>query len=155
MNHVFELAASLGDALKEDARLQRLEAAKKAYDDNPDLQKAMVEYDVQQKALQTEVTRPEQDTMLIDSIQQRINTLYHDIVEHPVYRELNEAQNEVNKLISGRTFKTDDGKTHTASICDECIEACSEIIDNDYQKMVTANSPVNFNEIVDKDQAKE
>ena len=100
MNHVFELAASLGDALKEDARLQRLEAAKKAYDDNPDLQKAMVEYDVQQKALQTEVTRPEQDTMLIDSIQQRINTLYHDIVEHPVYRELNEAQNEVNKLMN-------------------------------------------------------
>ena len=30
-----------------------------------------------------------------------------------------------------------------------------KIIDDDYQKMVTANSPVNFNEIVDKDKAKE
>ena len=44
MSKIFELAASLGDALKEDERLLRLERAKKAYDEDPALQKAMVEY---------------------------------------------------------------------------------------------------------------
>ena len=100
MNNIFELAANLGDALKADERLVRLENAKKAYDEEPDLQKAMVEYDVQQKALQTEVTRPEHDTMLIDVIQKRIETLYNEIIEHPVYRELTEAQNAVNVLMN-------------------------------------------------------
>ena len=100
MNEVFDLAARLGDALKADERLVRLENAKKAYDEEPSLQKAMVEYDVQQKALQTEVGRPEQDTLLIDAIQKRIETLYHEIVDHPVYRELNEAQSAVNILMN-------------------------------------------------------
>ena len=100
MSNIFELAANLGDALKADERLVRLENAKKAYDANPELQKAMVEYDVQQKAMQTEVTRPEQDSALIDAIQQRIETLYHEIVDHPVYAELNAAQAEVNVLMN-------------------------------------------------------
>ena len=42
-NRIFDLAAELGKALKEDARLVRLDAAKKAYEADGDLQKMMVE----------------------------------------------------------------------------------------------------------------
>ena len=100
MNDIFELAGKLGDALKADERLVRLENAKNAYTTDPSLQAAMIEYDVQQTALQTEVTRPEQDTMLLDTIQARIEALYREIIEHPVYRELNEAQAAVNALMN-------------------------------------------------------
>ena len=100
MNDVFELAAKLGDALKADERMVKFAEAKKAYAADASLQKAMVEYDVQQKALQAEVGKPEQDTMLLDAIQKRIETLYHEIIEHPVYLALNEAQAEVNMLMN-------------------------------------------------------
>ena len=100
MNDIFELAGKLGDALKADERLVRLEKAKNAYTTDPSLQAAMIEYDVQQTALQTEVTRPEQDTMLLDTIQARIEALYRESIEHPVYRELNEAQEAVNALMN-------------------------------------------------------
>ena len=128
MNEVFDLAARLGDALKTDERLVRLEKAKKAYDEESSLQKAMVEYDVQQKALQTEVGRPEQDTLLIDAIQKRIETLYHEIVDHPVYRELNDAQSAVNVLMNEVnatiTFHITGEKpsscTHDCSTCGGC-----------------------------------
>lgn len=128
MNEVFDLAAHLGDALKTDERLVRLEKAKKAYDEESSLQKAMVEYDVQQKALQTEVGRPEQDTLLIDAIQKRIETLYHEIVDHPVYRELNDAQSAVNVLMNEVnatiTFHITGEKpsscTHDCSTCGGC-----------------------------------
>ena len=53
---IFELAAELGKALKNDKRLERLENAKNAYESDPALQKMMVEYEVQQKALQGEIT---------------------------------------------------------------------------------------------------
>ena len=97
---IFELAAELGKALKEDARMKRLEDAKKAYEADPDLQRMMVEYEVQQKALQGEITREERDTLFIETIQKRIDTLYNDIMNHPVFSELNEAQAEVNELMN-------------------------------------------------------
>ncbi len=100
MSTVFELAAQLGDALKADETMVKFAEAKKAYAADASLQKAMVEYDVQQKALQAEVGKPEQDTLLLDAIQKRIEELYREIVEHPVYVALNEAQTAVNVLMN-------------------------------------------------------
>ncbi len=97
---VFELASELGRALKKDEKLVRLENAKKAYEGDGDLQKMMVEYEVQQKALQCEITKDERDTLLIDTIQRRINKLYEDIMAHPIFVELNEAQADVNELMN-------------------------------------------------------
>ena len=97
---IFELAAELGKALKEDEKLVRLDEAKKAYESDGDLKKKMVEYEVQQKALQVELTRDERDTLFIDTIQKRIDTLYREIMEHPVFMELNEAQSDVNELMN-------------------------------------------------------
>ena len=99
-NKIFDLAADLGKALKDDNRLVRLDAAKKAYESDGELQKMMVEYEVQQKALQGEITREERDTLFIDTIQKRIDLLYRTIMEHPVFMDLNEAQAEVNELMN-------------------------------------------------------
>ena len=96
----FELASQLGKALKEDEKLVRLANAKKAYEGDNEIQKYMVEYEVQQKALQVEITREERDTLFIDVIQKRIDELYGLIMEHPVFVELNEAQAEVNELMN-------------------------------------------------------
>ena len=122
---IFELAAELGKALKNDDRMIRLEKAKNAYESDPELQKMMVEYEVQQRALQGEVTREEKDTLFIDTIQKRIDTLYHSIMEHPVFVELNEAQAEVNELMNAVnntisyeiTGETPNACTHNCSTC--------------------------------------
>lgn len=97
---IFELAAELGKALKEDEKLKRLDAAKTAYENEPELQKLMVEYEVQQRALQGEITREERDTLFIETIQKRIDTIYNEIMNHPVFAELNEAQADVNELMN-------------------------------------------------------
>lgn len=97
---IFELASQLGKALKQDDKLVRLENAKKGYEADKDLQKMMIEYEVQQKALQGEITKEERDTMFIDIIQKRINELYNSIMSHPAFIELNEAQAEVNELMN-------------------------------------------------------
>ena len=97
---IFELAAELGKALKNDEKLVRLADAKKKYEEDHELQKMMIEYEVQQKALQGEITKEERDTLFIDVIQKRINELYEAIMSHPVFAELNEAQAEVNELMN-------------------------------------------------------
>ena len=97
---IMELAALLGKTLKEDERLIKLEEAKKEYTSDAELQKKLVEYEVQQKALQGEITREERDMLFIETIQKRIDQLYNDIMAHPVFVELNEAQADVNELMN-------------------------------------------------------
>lgn len=126
---IFEIAAELGKALKEDKKLVRLENAKKAYESDPDLQKKMLEYEVQQKALQNEITKEERDTVFIDIIQKRIDTLYNEIMSHPVFVELNEAQSEVNELMNAVnntiTFNITGETPSCTHNCSTCGGGCS------------------------------
>ena len=125
---IFELAAELGKKLKDDARLAALEDAKKAYEADPALQKMMLEYDVQQKAMQREVAKPERDLHFIEVIQHRIDELYKLISEHPTFIDLNRAQMEVNELMNSvnQTIMTQitgeepSGCTHNCSTCGGC-----------------------------------
>ena len=126
---IFELASALGKALKEDEKLVRLAEAKKKYEEDFDLQKLLVEYEVQQKALQTEVTREERDTMFIDVIQKRINEIYDTVMNHPVFIELNDAQTEVNELMTAVnntiTFEITGEVPSCTHDCSTCGGGCS------------------------------
>ncbi len=125
---IFELAAELGKKLKDDSRLIALEAAKKAYEEDSQLQKYMLEYDVQQKAMQREIAKPERDLHFIEAIQKRIDELYKQISEHPAFAELNRVQAEVNDLMNrvNQTIMTQitgenpGGCTHDCSTCGGC-----------------------------------
>ena len=125
---IFELATELGKALKEDEKLVRLDNAKKAYENDNVIKKYMVEYEVQQKALQVELTKEERDTLFIDVIQKRIDELYTLIMEHPVFIELNEAQADVNELMNAVnntisfaiTGELPNSCTHNCSTCGGC-----------------------------------
>ena len=97
---IFELAKKLGEALKEDERLVALEEAKKEYESNSDLQKQLLEYDVQQRALQNEMVKEEKDMHFIEIINNRIEELYKSITENPAFLKLNNAQGEVNELMN-------------------------------------------------------
>ena len=116
---IMEIAALLGKTLKEDARLVRLEKAKNAYTSDAELQKKLLEYEVQQTALQGEITKPERDTAFIDIIQNRIDQLYKEITENPVFIQLNEVQAEVNELMNAVNA------TITANITGEQPSACT------------------------------
>ncbi len=125
---IFELAAELGKKLKDDSRLVELEAAKKAYEEDRQLQKYMVEYDVQQRAIQAEVSREDRDSDMIAAIQKRIDELYRLIANHPTFMELNRTQSVVNELMNSvnQTIMTQitgeepSGCTHNCRTCSGC-----------------------------------
>ena len=126
---IFEMSAQLGDALKQDERLVRLANAKTAYEGNTELQKHLVEYEVQQRAMQGEITKEERDLHFVDIIQKRIDLLYRAIMEDPDFKELNEAQAAVNELMnqinSTITYhitgeKPSEGCTHNCASCGGC-----------------------------------
>ena len=126
--NVFELAITLGKALKQDARLVRMENARKAYEEDPALKQLLTEYDVQQKAIQQVASAEEFDAQLMGSIQNRINELYDLIMQSPVYLELQEAQEAVNELMNAVnntitfaiTGEMPSNCTHDCSTCGGC-----------------------------------
>ena len=97
---IFELAAQLGKVLKEDERLVRMAKAKEAYENDMSLRTLMREYQVQQLALEKTAGQKDVEARFLEMIQDRINDLYNQIIEHPVYVELEAAQNDVNTLMN-------------------------------------------------------
>ena len=125
---IFELAAELGRTLKEDKRLVALEQARVAYESDERVMKLMMEYEVQQRAMQNEAMKPERDDALIGMIQDRIDALYDQIVATESYKALEAAQDEVNELMNmvnntitfNITGKEPSACTHDCSTCGGC-----------------------------------
>ena len=126
--NVFELAIILGKALKEDPRLVKMEECRKAYEADAELSQLMAEYNVQQKAMENVTMGNDFDTQLIQNIQDRINVLYEKITVHPVFVELNKAQEAVNELMNAVnntitfaiTGEMPSNCTHDCSTCGGC-----------------------------------
>ena len=124
---IFEMATALGDALKQDEKLVALEAARKNYESDRQLQTLVIEYEVQQRAMQKEAVDPNCDTHMIDMIQNRINELYEAITQNETYLALEKAQEEVNALmnkingiITARITGQEPGCTHNCATCGGC-----------------------------------
>ena len=125
---IFELAAELGRALKEDNRLVALEEARKAYESNETVVGLMTEYEVQQKAINLEAMKEERSEELLKTIQERIDEIYDQIVGTEVYQALEKAQNAVNELMElvnttitfNITGEQPSGCTHNCSTCGGC-----------------------------------
>ena len=123
--NVFELAMILGKALKKDPRMIRMENARKSYEQDAALNTLMAEYEVQQKAIENVAQGEGFDAEMIDMIQNRMDELYTQITKHPVFIELNAAQEDVNTLMNSVnntimfaiTGEMPSGCTHDCSTC--------------------------------------
>lgn len=127
---IFELAKKLGEAIAKDNRLIEFEEAKKTYENDVDLQKALKEYEVQQQALQCEMMKEDKDSFTIDAINERINELYHTVVTNPSFMRLNQLQVEVNEFMSEVNnaitcaITGEDPKTACTHNCATCHSRC-------------------------------
>ena len=128
MNNIFELAAQLGRALKEDKRVIALDEARVAYENDEQVMKLMMEYEVQQRAMQNEAMKETRDDALLGMIQSRIDALYDEIVASESYKALEKAQDEVNELMNmvnntitfNITGEEPSGCTHNCLTCGGC-----------------------------------
>ncbi|MBO5374079.1 MAG: YlbF family regulator [Clostridia bacterium] len=96
---IMELAAQLGQAIKADERVAKMNEAQEAYNKDEKIQSLMLEFNTQQIALQEEYKKPELDQKLIEAIEGRLNELVEQITSSPVYLAAVEAQNAMTKLM--------------------------------------------------------
>jgi cell fate (sporulation/competence/biofilm development) regulator YlbF (YheA/YmcA/DUF963 family) len=123
---IMELAAQLGKAIKENEVYKKFTEAKEAFDNNGDVNSKIVEYGVQQSALQEAAVSEERDEAVIAKIQERMDALYSEIFADETFVALNEAQEAVNDLMN-RVNETitfnitgEQTCTHDCSTCSGC-----------------------------------
>ncbi|MBE6584159.1 MAG: YlbF family regulator [Ruminococcaceae bacterium] len=123
---IYQLAAQLGQAIKEDERMIRMEKAKEAYESSEKIGNLMMEYGIQQQALSAMGDGEEIDTEALTRIQDRIDEIYAEITMDPIFKELDEAQTAVNELmetVNNTIMFNATGKTpctHDCSTCGGC-----------------------------------
>ncbi len=121
-----EMAIMIGQRMKQEEAAKRFLAAREAYNACEELRTAFSEYNVQRMVLQEEANKEEIDNELVKRIDTRIDELFAFITGHPLYVEMEAAQEALNQeirrvmdivtaQITGET-----GCTHDCSTCGGC-----------------------------------
>ncbi|MBQ8738982.1 MAG: YlbF family regulator [Clostridia bacterium] len=97
---IMELATQLGQAIKADERVTKMNEAMNAYNTDSALQGLMLEFNVQQTALQEEYKKESVDQAVIESIENRMNELVGQITASEVYLNAAKAQKEMDDFMS-------------------------------------------------------
>jgi cell fate (sporulation/competence/biofilm development) regulator YlbF (YheA/YmcA/DUF963 family) len=97
---IMELAAQLGQAIKADERIVKMNEAREAYEKDEDIQKLMLEYNTQQIALAEEYKKDPVDENIVGAIENRLNEIVAAVTTNPVFMQANEAQEAVNALMN-------------------------------------------------------
>lgn len=96
---IMELAVQLGQAIKADPRVAKMNEAKEAYDKDEALQSLMFEYNMQQVALGEEYKKESPDKSVIEAIEKRLDEIVSAVTSNPLFIALNSAEEEVNALM--------------------------------------------------------
>ena len=122
-----ELAAQLGQAIKADERVIKMDNARVAYEADTGVQQLMFEYNMQQIALQEEYKKASIDKNVIEAIEKRIDQIVAEVTANPTFIALNEAEEAVNALMqevnAEITFQIT-GKRPCAHDCSSCGSDC-------------------------------
>lgn len=122
-----ELAAELGKAIKADERITKMNEAREAYEKDEDLQKLMLEYNVQQTALAEEYKKETVDPAIIEAIEARLDAIVKEVTEKDVFVALNEANEAVNALmqeVNGEIEFNITGQRPCTHDCHSCGSDC-------------------------------
>lgn len=124
---LFEMARLLGLAIKESDEGKRVEATKKAYEEDERIAALTTEFDVQQKALAAMVGNADAEAKLTESIQERLSQIYDEVLATDVYKAYESAQKDLGKLIDkvnaivmAQVSGTPENCTHDCSTCGGC-----------------------------------
>ena len=124
--NMMEVAAQLGKIIKESDVYRELENAKEEYDNNENIKQYMQEYQVDRQALESAAAQENPETLVIETLQNRLDELYKLITEAPSFIRVNNAQTAVNELMeqvnNEITFAITGQRpcTHNCSTCHGC-----------------------------------
>ena len=131
MTKIIELAHVLGEEIAKSEEIKNLEASKKAFESDADLQSKMSEYETERKLLREEfnkINEGEDNSKAIEVLKKRLEELSLEIMANSHYTDFANAQNALNSLMDSVnaeikfciTGERPSTCTHDCSTCGGC-----------------------------------
>lgn len=117
---------ALGKLVREDARYIALKEAEDKYNNDPEMTKLVMEYNVQQAALTAQYSDGNRDEEMIRVIEKRISEIYDAVTKNAMYEDYLRAKADYEELYSEMNNQLEfviTGKmpcTHDCSTCGGC-----------------------------------
>lgn len=127
MSKITELATALGQAIKADPVMKKMDEMNEKYNADKSLCALVDEYNAISQTLTELYTSENRDEAAIKSVEERMTELYNEITENPLMIEYQEAQNAVNELmneVNGEITYQITGERPCNSDCSHCGHHC-------------------------------
>lgn len=126
---ILELAKQLGKELRDSKKFAEYTRAKEAFLSNEELGTKLSEFKVQKTLLDQQAQLTGADENVIDAIGARVEILYREINEHPVYVRFQTAEQEFNVLLGAvnttiSSFISDEEKKSASGSCSGNCASC-------------------------------
>jgi cell fate (sporulation/competence/biofilm development) regulator YlbF (YheA/YmcA/DUF963 family) len=126
---IMELAAKLGQAIKADSRIAKMNEAREAYEKDEKIQALMIEYEAQQNALAEAYKLDPVDSQVIAAIEGRLQGIVAEVTTSESFVNINKAQEEVNALMQEVNeeieFQITGQRPSCTHDCSTCGAGCS------------------------------
>jgi len=100
MTKIIELAHALGEEIAQSDEIKNLEASKKAFESDAELQSKMREYETERTLLREEFNKTDSDNQAtIEALKKRLEELSVEITANSNYTDFANAQNALNSLM--------------------------------------------------------
>lgn len=97
---VIEMTRELGKLLQQDERYKAYHAAKAANDEDEGLQNLIGEFNMQRMLLNQEMSNPNKSSEKITELDNKIKSLYGEIMSNPNMAAFNNAKLEMDELLN-------------------------------------------------------
>ena len=126
---IMELAAKLGQAIKADSRIAKMNEAREAYEKDEKIQALMMEYEAQQNALAEAYKLDPVDSEVIAAIEGRLQAIVTEVTTSESFININKAQEAVNALMQEVNeeieFQITGQRPSCTHDCSTCGAGCS------------------------------
>ncbi len=97
---IITMARELGKAIQQDERYLRIDAAKKANDEDKELQELIERFNMKRVELNMELSKEPQDKDKLMAVDKELKAAYQECMANPHMVEFNAAKAEVDRMMS-------------------------------------------------------
>lgn len=97
---IITMARELGKAIQQDARYERIEAAKRANDADEALQELIVKFNLKRSDLTNAMAEENKDTEKLTALDKELKELYQEVMSNPNMAKFNAAKTEVDAMMN-------------------------------------------------------
>ena len=103
---IITMARELGKLIQQDERYKRIDAAKKANDEDEKLQELIAKFNLKRSELSVEMSQENKNPEKLNQLDKELKALYQEVMANPNMAEFNAAKAEVDGMMNFRVRST-------------------------------------------------